>query len=443
MATLLMAQPPHNNNNNNNNNISNNKDGENPIFHDFFGRSCGSDSSLFVNHPTHKFNLNAEFKFAEVSASASAGASSSGGGHGPVSTTSDLGSVEGLMGGHYQGIPILGQKNDLSVPEPSNRFHGRKRSNSDSVFMGMPTDRLSQIGPDSLESSHLMKMLRDNAGGERLRRYHSDELSIGMQPPKSNLILQPSTANRHESVTSKWERSLMNPGPSIQYPSRLGQSATYTDKVSSRDRNAGPSLISPPAADEGSRTGMKGSGIWNTINATGGVERNAPEMLTSNHRPKTGPPNSDPDSPRLNIQSGLNPASRQMTIFYAGQAHVFDDVHANKADVIMALAGSNGGSWSTTYSPNSTESSSHNELKVLRRESGPGFRNVPHPQEVQGKLFLPGTSSHGFNHAGRISSTFADSRNTMTGDHQGSMKLRHTRSFNQPAEPNTEGNREV
>jgi len=40
-----------------------------------------------------------------------------------------------------------------------------------------------------------------------------------------------------------------------------------------------------------------------------------------------------------------------LTIFYAGQAHVFDDIHPNKADAILALAGSNGRSWSTTYSP--------------------------------------------------------------------------------------------
>lgn len=29
-------------------------------------------------------------------------------------------------------------------------------------------------------------------------------------------------------------------------------------------------------------------------------------------------------------QHGLTPASRQMTIFYGGQAHVFDDVHPHK-----------------------------------------------------------------------------------------------------------------
>jgi hypothetical protein len=29
-------------------------------------------------------------------------------------------------------------------------------------------------------------------------------------------------------------------------------------------------------------------------------------------------------------QHGLTPTTRQMTIFYGGQAHVFDDVHPNK-----------------------------------------------------------------------------------------------------------------
>lgn len=30
-------------------------------------------------------------------------------------------------------------------------------------------------------------------------------------------------------------------------------------------------------------------------------------------------------------------ASRQMTIFYAGQAHVFDDVHPNKVSLCFLL----------------------------------------------------------------------------------------------------------
>lgn len=37
-------------------------------------------------------------------------------------------------------------------------------------------------------------------------------------------------------------------------------------------------------------------------------------------------------------QHGLTSASRQMTIFYGGQAHVFDDVHPHKvrSDLHMA-----------------------------------------------------------------------------------------------------------
>ncbi|KAL9993685.1 putative TIFY/JAZ family protein [Helianthus debilis subsp. tardiflorus] len=33
---------------------------------------------------------------------------------------------------------------------------------------------------------------------------------------------------------------------------------------------------------------------------------------------------------------------------------MFDDFHPNKADVIITLAGSNGGSWSTSFLPNSS-----------------------------------------------------------------------------------------
>jgi len=63
-------------------------------------------------------------------------------------------------------------------------------------------------------------------------------------------------------------------------------------------------------------------------------------------------------------------ASRQLTIFYAGQAHVFDDIHPTKADAILALAGSNGRSWSTTYStrPRSTLQSLATEGNVLSVE---------------------------------------------------------------------------
>lgn len=34
-------------------------------------------------------------------------------------------------------------------------------------------------------------------------------------------------------------------------------------------------------------------------------------------------------------QHALTSASRQMTVFYAGQAHVFDDVHPNKVSIVV------------------------------------------------------------------------------------------------------------
>lgn len=36
-------------------------------------------------------------------------------------------------------------------------------------------------------------------------------------------------------------------------------------------------------------------------------------------------------------RQGLTSASRQMTIFYGGQAHVFDDVHPNKVCCTLSL----------------------------------------------------------------------------------------------------------
>lgn len=49
-------------------------------------------------------------------------------------------------------------RSDISGHEISNRLLGSKRSNSDSTFMGSSRDGIPHTGPDSLESSHLMKV---------------------------------------------------------------------------------------------------------------------------------------------------------------------------------------------------------------------------------------------------------------------------------------------
>ena len=68
--------------------------------------------------------------------------------------------VERQAGDHFDGVPYHGPKSDISGPEISNRLAGSKRGNSDS-FMGSSRDGIPQIGPESLESSHLMKVCFD------------------------------------------------------------------------------------------------------------------------------------------------------------------------------------------------------------------------------------------------------------------------------------------
>ncbi|KAA8521737.1 hypothetical protein F0562_012410 [Nyssa sinensis] len=304
------------------------------IFHDFLGKNCASDSS-----PGTKTAGDVRLSEASPSASASVGASS-GGGRGPISTTSDLGS-ERQVGNHFEGVPFYGPRSDFSGPEISNRFAGSKRSNSDSGFMGSLRDGFPQMGPESSESLHLMKMLR-NAGGERLKRSHEEEIFFSMhsmRPTSASLILQPPSGSRTDANVSRWERAIpINVSPTVQCPPRAGQVSSFGYQIPSnrsKDANVGASVISQAAADEGSRTGIKGSGILSSFNASGGVserisDRNPSGVLSSGRKQKSVAHMSEPDSSIPPSRCGLTSASRQMTIFYGGQAHVFDDVHPNK-----------------------------------------------------------------------------------------------------------------
>ncbi|KAA8525352.1 hypothetical protein F0562_007230 [Nyssa sinensis] len=439
------------------------------IFHDFLGRNCASESS-----PATKTAGDIRLPEASQSASASVGASS-GGGRGPISTTSDLGS-ERQVGNHLEGVPFYGPRSDFSGPEISNRLAGTKRSNSDSGFMGSFRDGFPQKGPESFESSHLMKvhsnamfifflshsyvrqkpiyimvvlfifsdsgslvqiqMLR-NVGGERPRRSHEEEMFFSMHPARptsASLILQP-PSGRTDANVSRWERGIpINVGPTAQYPTRAGQVAPFGHQVPSnrsKDANAGPSVIFQVAADEGSRTGIKGSGILSSINASAGVSEKTPSgMLPSGSKQKSAAHISEPESSIPPSRHGLTSAGRQMTIFYGGQAHVFDDVHPNKADIIMALAGSNGGSWSTTYLPKSGVRPSHDESFMPSGENETGvFRNFVLPREFRARLPVTGSSSHGFGTGDRIS---------VAPGGQGSVSVKDTRTSVQAAEPGSE-----
>ncbi|CAK7353486.1 unnamed protein product [Dovyalis caffra] len=394
------------------------------MFHDFLGMKANTDSPV-VLAPKNKDG--------SPSASASLGASS-GGGRGPLSSTSDLAS-ERQAGNHLEGIPFYGPRSDISGPEISNRLAGSKRSNSDSAFTG-PRDGIPQMAHDSIENLHLMKMLKNGGGGERTRRSNDDEVFYCMQsmrPSSASLLLQPSAGNRLDANVSKWERSIpMGVGA---YPPRGGQFVPFTHQVPTnrfRDTNAGPSIISQSAADEGSRTGIKGPGILSSINAGSSIsEKNSSGGLPSGSKPKTGIHNSEPESSNPSSRQGLTSASRQMTIFYGGQAHVFDDVHPNKADVIMALAGSNGGSWSTTYSPKPTARPGSESYVTSGEYEAGAAANLPFPREFRGRLSVTGNATQGAGPSDRIS--------TPTGGHHGSIIIaRETRNPVQAGEPSNE-----
>ncbi|KAH1067817.1 hypothetical protein J1N35_032804 [Gossypium stocksii] len=360
------------------------------MFHDFLGMKPSNSSVVLAPKAT-----DARFSEASPSPSASVAASSGGGGagRGPISSTSDLGSVERQVGNHLEGIPYYGPRSEISGPDINNSLAGSKRSFSDSAFMGH----------ESLESLHLMKMRRNGAGGEWPRRSNEDEVFLGMKsmrPSSTSLILQPPAGSRLEGNASKWERSVPS---AVQYASRGGHFVPFVHQVSSnrfKDTTVGPSVISQAAADEGSRTGIKGPGILSSINASGvPTEKGSSAIVPSGGRPKTGSHNSDPEPLVPPSRQGLTSASRQMTIFYGGQAHVFDDVHPNKADVIMALAGSNGGSWSTTYSPKSAVRTGENYAPGGEPEA---VGSIAFSRELRGKMAVTGNASQATGSGERI-----------------------------------------
>ncbi|KAK8540678.1 hypothetical protein V6N13_026994 [Hibiscus sabdariffa] len=352
------------------------------MFHDFLGTEAANSSVVLTPKAS-----DARFPDASPSPSASFGASSAGGvgaGRGPISSTSDRGS-ERQVGNHLEGIPYYGPRSEISGPDKSNNLAVCKRSNSDSAFMTH----------ESLESLHMMKMLRSGAGEDRPRRSNEGDAFLGMKSMRlssTSLVLQSTTGSRLEGNATKWELSVPS---AVQYASRGGHFAPFVHQASSnrvKDTNVGPSVISQAAADEGSRTGIKDPGIFSSINAISvPTEKGSSGITPSGERTKSGAHISETESLVPPSQQGLTTSSRQMTIFYAGQAHVFDDVHPNKADVMMALAGSNGGSWSTTYSPKSAVRTVGENYVPNGEPEAVG--NITFSRELRGKTALVGDVS--------------------------------------------------
>ncbi|XP_028779366.1 protein TIFY 8-like [Neltuma alba] len=400
MAMLRMEQ-------HSNGNHSSSQQSVKPVFHDFMGMKP-TDSPLVAAPKT------ADTRPAEASpssASVSVGAPS-GVARGPLSTTSDTAS-DRQLGNHLEGVPFYSSRSDLSGTEISNRIVGNKRSNSDSSFMSYSRDAFQMV-PDSLQNLHLMK---------------------SRKPTSASHIYQPSMGAKTD--VNKWERSiLMNTGSSMQHPPHGGQLASFVHQIpsnKSRDANAGPSFISHSAADEGSRTGIKGPGILSSMNTTtAAYEKSLSALGGSRPKPLTGI--IDPESSMPPSQQGLASASCQMTIFYGGQAHVFDNVHPNKAEIIMALAGSNGGCCSTTYSQKpAVKLPNHSHVPCGDSETGMVSKITP-PQAPQGGSSFAGTSNLAIKPGNRMS--------TQAGAHQGRIVANEdVRNSIKASDPSYEGKR--
>ncbi|CAE6163843.1 unnamed protein product [Arabidopsis arenosa] len=293
------------------------------LFHDFLG----SKTPTLASTPMPDHRLPAD-KAAMTPSTASA---STAGGRGGLSSTSDLVERHSGGGNHLDGIQVFGPRSDASGSIMSNRFSGNKRSNSDSHFT-------TQEHPETLQWS---KLLRNGPGS-----FSMNVNPLANQPPRgggqiSHLL--------HQLSTSRF-----------------------------KDENVGLSVIAQTAADEGSRTGMKGPGILSsfTMPSSSKFESFAPSS-TGNRK-------------------DLASSTKQMTIFYGGQAHVFDDVHPNKADVIMALAGSSGGSWSTglSHKPKSKNNTSDSPYKLGQMYEGGSSRETPQmPPEFRARPSHQPTSS--------------------------------------------------
>ncbi|CAN6456268.1 unnamed protein product [Victoria cruziana] len=375
-----------------------------PVFHDFLGMSC-TDSSAALTATSKNIA-------GDPPEASSVGASS---GHPLICPPSGLSPER--QGVRNIGVQLHGQMNSSSMLD---RYSGRKRSNSDSGFNGSVGGRKLPIGADSFEGAHLMKIAHNDAKNDILVRQHREEVFLSMQPPKTvsggSSLSQP-PANVRDFVATNLDRIVpANAVPAAKFHPHVNQYTQYgafADKISSSvygDSSAGPSLVTQPAADEGSRTGKKGSGIANIVaSASGAADRVPTGTAPGCSRQIPGPQTTELEYVSPSSHKVLSSVNRQMTIFYAGQAHVFDDVHPKKADAIMALAGSNGRSWSTTYSSKSSRPASLSEACRMGSDSETsGRKTLSH--DLQGRLpSMASAITHGCSRGGQGSSLSAPS----------------------------------
>lgn len=307
------------------------------------------------------------------------------------------------------GSQHLGNKSTLHKHEGDNRQAKRRDvSNSKDSSQEQP-----QIGMDALDSSRILKVLRLDRQDERRSRSQDvgvDDLHLAMQPPRMSSKFphpHPSAgvkADLPNVGSKKWDslRSVsLNTG--IYGTARTGHMGPMLDKMAasnSRENTVMPVVL--PPADEGSRTGLKGSGVANLIDDSSGNPGLGTACLSiPSGRSKLWSQNAGSESTFMASQQTTAPTSRQLTIFYGGQAHVFDDVPPDKAEAIMTLAGSSGRSWSTIYSPHPKaklpSSASEGSLSTFKREKDKsvsqasamnGFSNLALSTEIHNALSI-------------------------------------------------------
>ncbi|XP_049934518.1 protein TIFY 8-like [Nymphaea colorata] len=336
------------------------REGQQPVFHDFLGMSCTDSAVLPAANKSVAGSAQGDL---------SAGGASSAAGQPLVRTSSHLVS-ERQRGSNLDEVQLHGQMSSSMLLD---RCSGRKRSNSDSGFMGSMRGRMLQMGADSMENANLMKIYQNEARDHRVVGRHQEEVINLMQPPRSGsanpALLQLQMSMRSDFAASKLDQVMpTNRMPAMSFHPRLSQCTQYgifAEKISS---------------------------------VTGAGERTSTSVMLS--KQMASPQAIAFESSGLSSHQILPSVNRQMTIFYAGQAHVFDDVHPKKADAIMALAGSNGRSWSTAYSSRSSESASLSESCKLARNSDLGGKKL-FSQDTQGKLPSPASA---YNNGGQASS---------------------------------------
>ncbi|KAJ7567898.1 hypothetical protein O6H91_01G011300 [Diphasiastrum complanatum] len=252
---------------------------------------------------------------------------------------------------------------------------GNKRASSPSGSPLRESLLLSKDCSEALQSSKISLFnQRDNTGGASANPSISQEdLSLRQQPLESkcpvSIWLQTSVFKT--DLTTGASKRVKCSKPTVLNLASSGAAAgpvnfgALTQVSTLTENSAGGSLLCQLPGDEGSRTGLRGSGLAKLL-------KECPPELPS------GPHQALPFQHHLNLASGnalalpscshqiSAPASRPLTVFYGGQAHVFDDVSPEKVDSIMMLAGSNGRSWSTIYAPRGSvdEFSSGNDIPL-------------------------------------------------------------------------------